>query len=136
MSDETPPANQIGAFHWVKLGLTSATTIKWIVVLVLGAGTLTNETVQNAASELVNWSPVEEPLPIPEGETVVPDVVGINPQVRQSLRSMNSAVNAHKGELAALREDLRKLEERREAGSELGDATLEQRIVDLEEYHN
>lgn len=136
MGDEALPTEKIGAFHWVKLGLTSATTIKWIVLLVLGAGTLTNEAVQNTAADLVGWAETEEEdSTIPEGETVVP-AAGMNPEVRISLISHKSALDKYGAEITALRAEILQLEERREAGSERGDATLEGRIIRLEGYHD
>lgn len=101
------PSEQIGTFHWIKLALTSATTIKWLVLLVLGAGTVTNQSVQNAAVGLLPAWGSEESLPIPDGQVSAPtaDAVGdaFRAQVKQSIRSLNAAVNANTSSINSVR---------------------------------
>ncbi len=137
MGDEELPADKIGAFHWVKLMLTSATTLKWLIVLILGTGTVTNSAVQETVMNALpgDWGEEEESLPIPDGETTLP-APGINPEVRQSLNALNRAVNTQAGEIQSLKEDLFELEQRRKADSDRDDSTLEKRIVGLEEFHD
>ena len=141
MPDPEKQGHMSRIFHWAKLLITSAPLLKGLAVIIitgLGWGTASNPYVQKtiaSAFEVEEEAP--EPLPIPAGITTVPAAApAINPEVRQSLASMNAAINAHTGALKAIREDIRQLEERREAGSERDDAALEARIVGLEGFHD
>jgi hypothetical protein len=131
---EELPAEKIGAFHWVKLMLTSATTIKWLVVLILGAGTVTNSAVQEQVMSVFETS--EEVPPIPAGETTVPEAPGINPLVTQSLNAMDRKLGTHDAEILSLKEDLFELEQRRTAESDRDDDQLGTRIQTLEGFHD
>lgn len=116
-------------YHWVKLGFSSIGPIKWIILLVLGTGTATNESVQSTVTELFESEPAT--LPIPEGETVLPPP-GINPEVRQSLGALNSAVNKQASQIKALQIELRELEERRMEQSDAKDLKLDARLTEIE----
>jgi hypothetical protein len=139
MEEEVLAPTQMSRFyHWVKMGLTSAGTIKWIVFLLAGTGAATNATVQEMlVDNLPSWGDATEVVvPIPTGQTVVPQPAGINPQVILSLQSLQAAVDQHTAALLAVKEDLIELEERREAESDRDDDVLENRIVGLEGFHD
>ncbi len=102
---ETLPAEKIGAFHWVKLALTSVTTIKWLIVLLIG-GAATNSDVQGLAKDILpSWGQTET-LPIPDGQLTTPTIDAtadsFRAQVRQSLAAMNKAINTNTAKNAAL----------------------------------
>ena len=130
-------AARIPWYKALKLFILNLPVIAKVVMLVIGlwGGTMAAPEVYEKLSALTAEDP-PPPLPIPAGITVVPETITVNPEVRQSLASMNAAINAHTGALKAIREDIRQLEERREASSERDDAALEARIVGLEGFHD
>ena len=128
--EEIKPARMSRFFHWCKLGFSSIGPIKWLVLLVLGAGTATNEAIQNTVMDALT----SEPLPIPAGETVVPNT--ISPELRQSLNSMDRKLGTHDAEILSLKQDIFELEQRRTAESDRDDDQLGTRIQTLEGFHD
>ena len=123
----------------MKLALTSATTIKWLVMLVLGAGAVTNATVQDTLQEMLPSWGQDESLPIPEGEVVAPSTSvnqaddAFRAQLTQSLHSMKRLLDKHSGEIKVLALEIDEMEERVEAESDAGDLKLDERLTHVEE---
>lgn len=103
-------------FDWIGLAITGAPLLLK-VVLALGLG---GAAVVGGEKVYQRFS--GEPLPIAEGETVIPS--DISPELRQSLDSLNAAINKHT-------EALEQLRRQRQAG----DSKLEERVEFLEGQH-
>ena len=142
MGDEELPVENIGTFHWLKLFLTSAATIKWIIIgsmSVLGLGTVTNPVVQEKVMSLLDPVVEEKPLPIPAGYVprapvaTGPDFSAFHAQVKQSLAAMKIAIDSHTAQLTQLRAALVVTETQLAKERAYQDLQLDGRITAIEE---
>jgi len=142
MNDEELPVDKIGTFHWFKLFLTSAATIKWLIIgsmSLLGLGTVTNPAVQEKVMNLIDPVVKEEPLPIPAGYVPLaptaagPDHSAFHAQVRQSLASIKIAIDSHTAQLTQLRATVVEVEIQLAKESAYQDLQLDDRITVIEE---
>jgi hypothetical protein len=140
-AEETP--EKIGFIHWMRLLLTNAATIKWLIIggmSILGVGTVTNPMVQEKAVtifETVTGTAEPEILPVPEGEVpptpvAVRDDSAFHAQVRQSLAAMKQAIDNNKAGIIIIGLDIDELEDRREIESDANDLKLDGRLKAVE----
>ena len=114
----------------IRLCLMQLPTIYKIIVLVIGVagGTLAAPELMRHVSDLAGGDTT-----IPEGETTAPDagskVSDWRADVTTALQSQKNAVDSHSEALAALRDEIRKLEARLNARQETGDKTVSERVT-------
>ena len=120
----------------IKLFLVNLPTIAKIIVLVIGV--MGGTVAVPEAIKLVDQM-VEDPLPIPEGQTVTPTPASniadsaFRAQAAQSFEAMNNVINAHTASIEALRAEIRELESWLAAGRARGDNNLSERVSAIEE---